>query len=163
MRAITMTQPWAGLIASGHKPIENRPRRMIKRDDFGNPFGVHASREIDEDVYDLLKSKFPWLFVPVVYREWQPLSRITSAVIATAVIEREVYQGTSVLGGTLSPESLTDDEREWFFDDRPGNIGYVIRAPHRLHSPVSCSGRQGFWTMPRDVEAKVRNQLARAA
>jgi hypothetical protein len=48
MRALTLTQPWAGLVASGIKLIENRPRQMIKASNWGEPFALHAGREIDE-------------------------------------------------------------------------------------------------------------------
>lgn len=51
MRALTLTQPWAGLVASGIKLVENRPRKIIAQDDFGKRFAIHASREIDESVY----------------------------------------------------------------------------------------------------------------
>lgn len=46
MRALTLTltQPWAGLVASGIKLVENRTRSMIRREDFGRPFALHASR-----------------------------------------------------------------------------------------------------------------------
>jgi hypothetical protein len=46
MRALTLTQPWAGLVASGIKRIENRSRHMIKREDFGKPFAIHAGDAI---------------------------------------------------------------------------------------------------------------------
>jgi hypothetical protein len=156
VRALTLTQPWAGLVASGVKLVENRPRRMIKREDFGKPFAIHASREIDESVYDRIAEIAPDILtierrgnsvihtVPC-FRDWYRFSRDTSAVIAVATIDRVVATTTT----------LTDDERRWFF----GPIGYVMRDVRALAEPVPCRGWQGFWTLPDDVERRVVEQL----
>ncbi len=96
-----MTQPWCGLVASEIKRIENRPRSMIRRADFGEPFALHASREIDESVYDRIEEIDPRLrLLPsimtctslssVVAPAWYRLSRVTSAVIAVATIDAVV-------------------------------------------------------------------------
>jgi hypothetical protein len=158
MRALTLTQPWAGLVASGIKLVENRPRRMIKSSDFGTRFAIHASRQIDEDVYDRIAEIAPDILkrvkVPGVgehweipcFRDWYRLSRDTSAVIAVATLDRIV---------TGNASRLDAEQRRWYF----GPIGYVLRDVVALKSPVPCRGFQGFWTLPGDVEAKVLVQL----
>jgi hypothetical protein len=161
MRAITVTQPWAGLIAAGVKLVENRPRPIVKREDFGQPFAIHASRVIDEPTYWRIAEIAPDL---TVYDEelrhsvwcepsWVDLSRITSAVIAVATIDR-VVQLYSGLAKTADIIDLGDQDR-WFF----GPVGYVLRDVRALATPVPCRGWQGFWTLPGDVAAKVEAQL----
>lgn len=61
MRALTLTNPWAGLVASGIKLVENRQRPMIAKAHFGSPFAIHASREIDESVYHRIAELAPEL------------------------------------------------------------------------------------------------------
>src|SRR5437868_15092636 len=90
MRALTLTQPWAGIVAAGVKLVENRPRSMIRRDDFGKRFALHASRTFDEAVYRRLKKIAPKLFVGGD-QPWQHLARITSAVIAVASVHDVVF------------------------------------------------------------------------
>jgi hypothetical protein len=159
MRALTLTQPWAGLVASGIKLVENRPRRMIKSDDFGKRFAIHASREIDDPTYDRIKSIDPTLFTAAGYARWYSLSRITSAVIAVATLDRmiEVGPASPDFGDPNSQAilSLPEDQRRWFF----GPIGYVLRDVIALETPVPCRGFQGFWTLPADVAAKVGEQV----
>src|SRR5688572_8610213 len=106
MRALTLTQPWAGLVASGIKLVENRPRSMIKGEDFGKPFAIHASRVIDESVYarimdidhDNAITKLDYSdgmivqVIPIDAR-WYKLSRITSAVIGVATLVDAMYIG----------------------------------------------------------------------
>lgn len=170
MRALTLTQPWAGLVASGIKLVENRPRSMIKREDFGKPFAIHASREIDASVYDRIAA----IHTVPCFRDWYRLSRdrivaspcrsifrmsgATSAVIGVATIERAVIGLPDGRAGDAfdhgKPVDLGDQHR-WFF----GPIGYVLRDAIALPEPVPCRGWQGFWTLPDDVEATVRAQL----
>lgn len=157
MRALTLTQPWCGLVASGIKLVENRPRSMIKREDFGTPFALHASREIDESVYDRIEEIAPELkaeLIDIAESFWYPLTRITSAVIAVATIDTVVGVGGR---GVMSPMSnhLPADQRRWYF----GPIGYVLRDVRALATPVPCRGWQGFWTLTSDLERAVLAQI----
>lgn len=166
MRALTLTQPWAGLVASGIKLVENRPRSMIKREDFGKRFAIHASREIDQTVYERIAEIAPELRpdlkVPLLMR-WTALSRITSAVIAVATIDK-------VLDGGWDAESIAEhadalsfsngdklgpQQVRWFF----GPVGYVLRDVVALPKPVPCRGWQGFWTLAPELERAVMEQL----
>lgn len=172
MRALTLTQPWAGLVASGIKLIENRPRHMIKREDIGKTFAIHASRENAWGVYDRIVELAPELghYIEVDGQRggpaleshpWVLLSQITSAVIAVATLD-------SILDPRacgIDPDSddaraaLAPDQRRWFF----GPIGYVLRDVRALATPVWCRGWQGFWTLPDDIAARVDDQIARRA
>lgn len=165
MRALTLTQPWCGLVASGIKRVENRPRQMIRAEDFGVPFALHASRVIDHDVYDRIDQIAPGLTSGVP--PWLVLSRYTSAVIGVATIDKVFHSGWDAdsiasAATTLSysnGELLGPDQVRWFF----GPVGYVLRDIRALATPVPCRGWQGFWTLPDETERAVTAQLARAA
>jgi len=151
MRALTLTQPWAGLVASGIKLVENRPRKIIKSDDFGKRFAIHASREIDETVYKRVDEIAPGVCRaydgsgPAI-GDWWHLSRITSAVIAVATLDTSL---------TWPGELPAEDQRRWFF----GPIGYVLRDVVALKRPVLCRGWQGFWNLAPELERAVVEQL----
>lgn len=159
MRALTLTQPWAGLVASGIKLVENRPRRMIKSEDFGKPFAIHASRVIDESVYNAIALLDPSLDLGRGQDDarWYHLSRITSAVIAVGTIERELHGWSEADLREYNAELALNlgDQRRWFF----GPIGYVLRDVRALAKPVPCRGWQGFWTLTPDLERAVMEQL----
>lgn len=173
MRALTLTQPWCGLVASGIKLVENRPRRMIKSDDFGKPFALHASREIHGDVYASIESIAPELYSdvgppesPLWERPWYRLSRVTSAVIALATIDK-VFDGgwteesIAAHADDLSFASgarLGPDQIRWFF----GPVGYVLRDIRALATPVPCRGNRGFWTLSAEIERAVVEQIGAA-
>src|SRR4051812_24347239 len=159
-RALTLTQPWAGLVAAGIKLVENRPRAMIKRGDFGKRFAIHASREIDPVVYDRIRAIAPDL-VPSFERDqgWWALSRITSAVIAFATLADALYIGGNDEATTrkmLDRAFGTGHTQErWTF----GPTCYVLRDVVALAKPVPCRGYQGFWTLDEKTESAVREQL----
>lgn len=163
MRALTLTQPYCGLVASGYKLIENRPRPMIKREDFGKPFALHASREIDVNVYDRIYEIAPKLDEggDEYGAPWHILSRVTSAVIAVATIDYVVVNFTRIDGSSQAVDLASGvdadlgEQARWFF----GPIGYVLRDVRALATPVPCRGWQGFWTLPDDVAARVETQL----
>jgi hypothetical protein len=161
MRALTLTQPWCGLVASGIKRVENRPRHMIKRDAIGTRFAIHASREIDEDIYSRIFRIGPELDprgAPENER-WFNLSRIKSAIIAVATLDAILDPGACGILPWL-PEAaapLAEDQRRWFF----GPIGYVLRDVVALPTPVACRGWQGFWCVGELTEHAVRAELRR--
>lgn len=162
MRALTLTQPWAGLVASGIKRVENRPRSMIKREDFGKPFAIHASRRIDRGAWPSIIAiapetalDFPGPMAPSarIHR----LAEITSAVIAVATIDSILDPRACGIDpdseGAASP--LPADQRRWW----GGPIGYVLRDVQALETPIACRGYQAFWTLPAEVERKIVEQL----
>jgi hypothetical protein len=174
MKAITLTQPWAGLVAAGIKLIENRERPIISVARFGEPLAIHASREIDESVYELIADIAPELATwgirdgkrfPTfdVTAPWYRLSRITSAVIGVSVPRRVVRATVTVdlvdgIGYSYDAKELAEigEQRRWLF----GKFGYVFDAgPRVLPTPVHCKGMLGCWTLPPDVEQRVKEQL----
>lgn len=171
MRALTLTQPWCGLMAAGVKPIENRGRKIIAPARAGERFALHASREIDDDVYDRIAEIAPELTDSgIIWRDhakhgsprWMKLAEITSAVIGVTrlvtCIERTHEDDGGwrfVDGWPRAPRLLEYGELRWFF----GEYGYVCTDMVPLATPVPCRGWQGFWTLPDDVEAAVRRQL----
>lgn len=155
MRALTLTQPWAGLVASGIKLVENRPRPVIKATSMGTRFAIHASREIDESIYDRIKEIDPSLFTQRGYACWYRYSRITSAVIAVATVKAK-FEMTSVQDAQDRIDLMfgSNDQGRWAF----GPICYLLSNIVALADAVPCKGSLGFWSLPADVERDVIRQ-----
>jgi hypothetical protein len=173
MRALTLTQHWAGLVASGIKLVENRPRRIAPRDLFGKQFAIHAGRQQGDlatwrRVVELAPETaldFPGPMAPGA--RVRKLMDVTSAVIAVATLQHELHGGWDEAAIAEHRESLRVqlkeltgdvDQVRWFF----GPIGYILRDVHALAKPVPCKGALGFWTLPADVERAVRAQIEAA-
>lgn len=176
MRALTGYPLWFGLIAAGLKPDENRDRSLVRRENYGVPFAIHngaaQAPKKHRETWDKIAQIAPDLIDgwrsadEVTWPEWFRLSRITKAVIAVATIERRAFIGRRT--SDVSPEDWLLDadtcekicpvsQRRFAF----GPVVYMLRDVHRLATPVSCPGRQGFWTLPDDIEHAVTSQLVR--
>lgn len=150
-KALTLTQPWGGLVAAGHKPIENRgwnpPKAMI-----GKRFALHASREIDRDVYHRVMEIAPELADRTL--PWFELSRVTSAIIGIARLVR-VVSDHMLPGSESSVESLPEQDRRWFF----GPKGFVLAEIQALREPIPCPGSLSFWRIPKPVREEMAKQF----
>lgn len=121
MRVLSILQPWAWLIANGHKDIENRSWTTPYR----GPFLIHAGkrwgREQREDL-SFVRARFPHIEVPLSFE----------------------------LGGIVGQATIvgcTDDsESPWFF----GPYGFEIADASPLPF-VPLRGQLGWFRPPADV------------
>lgn len=144
------------VVAPGQPPPRPRYRDVYVPTVCGIPVvfaeltGPCLRRRNHDRIYDLAPELEPG-------ETWYQLSRITSAVIGIATIDRMLDPVAHGIG-TAEPEArapLADDQRRWFF----GPIGYVLRDVRALATSVPCRGWQGFWTLTPDDEARVMGQL----
>jgi len=154
MKAITLWEPYASLMAIGAKRNETRGRRTSLRGDVA----IHASAA---------DHGMPEEIVPLVIEAFQ---------------SRGVKPSPDTMGCIVAVVELYDClMSEWFYEQRepnnpmlielskeefafgnyePGRFIYMTRNVRRLKHPVPCRGAQAIgWTVPSDIEAKVRAEL----
>ncbi len=120
MRALTIKQPWAELIITGLKDVENRSRRTA----FRGRFAVHAGlRRADFDDLDLDQ-------MPPKYRK--PI---------TAAWLRHNDPGR-VLGTIELVDCVQDSSSPWAID---GYWHWVLRNPRPYTRSVPAKGQLGLW------------------
>lgn len=138
MRALTVWQPWAGLMAAGIKLVENRSRRIVSPKHFGSRIAIHAGARLDSEGLRAIRASWP----EDVDRAVKLIAQL-GAVLAVATVV-----------GVHEHGDLGDQER-WYC----GPIGYVLRDVRALATPVPCRGHLGLWTLPADVERAVVAQI----
>lgn len=125
MKAITLWQPWASLIAYGVKTRETRswepPRGLI-----GQRIAIHAAARPMRHA-DMAPSR-----IEPIPREAFPLP--LGAIVATAKIAR-VDQAD---GTHLDP----------YGDYTAGRFVWTLEDVRRLRRPIPARGFQGFWKWP---------------
>lgn len=159
--AITIRQPWAGLVAAGFKTVENRtirPPASVR----GRRVAIHAGRMfdanwdafygaraiVDDEIYETLKLVPP------------PLADAHKAVLATARVVGYVVKPSGNAASTTmfsASHDLTDDDLLWW--DR-ARIGWILRDTVALPEPVAARGNQGVWnwTVPEGMERTVTGE-----
>lgn len=126
MKALTIRQPWAQLIASGAKDIENRTWSTNYR----GLIVIHASASLNRsDVIDACDHM--GCFIP----------KFSRRIFAE---EAKTYP----LGAALAVAELTDvvtaSDSPWFF----GPYGFVLQNVKRFATPVPTKGALGLWGIP---------------
>jgi len=188
MRALTLTQPWAALVALGIKRIENRDRPLIRRADFGKPFAIHAGKKVDESVYQRIDELWPRCGIYMGDDFLDPtcpqltctrrLGHAGRCDSVTGVRDDEVWMKLSrVTSAVIGVATVTDAvkvagcgpetiaavcEKMGVADHRRwmfGPTAYITKDNRALATPVPHRGFQGFWTLPDAIAAAVGSQL----
>lgn len=140
--ALTLWQPWAGIVAAGIKRVENRdwapPRWLV-----GQQFAIHAGKRWDDEGATFCAKVMDWGPNPA----WPPLAQVRGAVIAVATLAGCAFHDYGLLAGF-------EDQAPWFF----GPYGWLLRDVVAIE-PVPCRGFQKLWALPAAVEAEVRRRV----
>jgi hypothetical protein len=176
MKAISLWQPWASLIACGAKPFETRswapPRELI-----GQPIAIHAAKKIDKDaaafaeelVYgqhghdlgdrleeswggdeccDDLMGKFGHALMPIGCVV--AIVRLDAAFQLGGAADDTAHPAARVTRRLLSrqmPECFTVRYDE-FGDYAPGRWAWLLRDVRPITPPTPVKGAQGFFDLP---------------
>ncbi len=132
--AITVRQPWAGLIfESDPKDVENRQTNIVGA--YRGPLAIHAGRQCDPEIIDL----------------WNYQRSVILGVVQVVGVHL-----SDTCRGPAGPAGITTCSK--WADLSPVHI--QIADPIRLPEPIPYrEGRLGRWLLPADVEAEVLRQI----
>lgn len=160
MQGLSLTQPWASLLASGKKKIETRS--------WGHPsmahqwLAIHASKKFPRDCRDLCyESTFSRALTAI--GSVKPADLPLGAILGVAYLHRigriseRASDGAVMIAGHDLPVEAGDELE--FGDFTPGRFGWVFTNVRRLAEPLPAQGALGLWTVPADIEARIREQL----
>ena len=133
MKALTLHQPWASLIAEGHKTIETRSWRPPK-DLIGQTIAIHAGKK-------LVRLKDP-LWLQAVDRclgqNWS--DNLPSGAIIALVRLTEVNKTESLAFELKEPEAT-------FGDYSRGRWAWSLSDRRLLSETIPTRGWLGFWSL----------------
>lgn len=140
MKAITIQQPWAGLIASGHKRFETRGWKTNYR----GPIAIHAGKQKDYDTCMLLAKEYT-----SIWGEITPLSFGSVIAIADLTECYEVHvdhtDDAVLMRGNMPFVWIGKDTNEFRFGFYE-NGRYAWRLENvRPIEPIPAKGQQGLW------------------
>jgi len=150
MKAITLYNPHAVLMASFEKRIETRPRRWK----YCGPVAIHSGLSgacdylSDEEPFKsvLAKCGYPhWSCMPFgcVLAVGQMIGSVESEYLQTVETEERPRAYTN--GGMLDiPYHFTAQEQA-FGNYNPGRFCYIFSSMRRLREPIPAKGHQGIW------------------
>lgn len=157
MRGLSLTQPWATLVAVGAKKIETRSWSTSYR----GPIAIHAAKRFpteDRELcdygpflsalraggYDLGQS--PYRSSPSGWGKVLSLG----AIVAVAYLDWVV--GTPATPGLVCGHELPPPEPEASFGDySPGRYAWGLDFARPLPKPIPYRGALGLWEVPADL------------
>ena len=127
MKAISLWQPWASLMADGRKKIETRhwrpPMWLLKQ-----PLAIHATMKVDSDACEDFG--------------YDPLTIPRGCIVAIVRLDDFVKFGENAWREFGRPETEYGD-----FD--MGRFGWRCALLEKLNPPVAAKGFQGIWDWER--------------
>ncbi len=152
MKALSLTQPWASLIAAGAKKIETRPWTTTYR----GPLAIHASKGFPGTAKRFCEARvvrraLGWplhdeldeLRFPKEFRKYVD-SLPTGAVIATCnlVGYRKIVAEIYGFGGQMTEPPPPEC---YFGDYTPGRFGWILEDIKVLPEPIPAKGALSLW------------------
>lgn len=162
MKALSLTQPWASLVASGAKRIETRSWSTSYR----GRVAIHASKGFPLDCRVLCSTQ---PFLRELTRAGLSVPEMPlGAIVATATLAECFLTGDTlnyrhvsrtVRGAHGLTYDITPQEIE-FGNYEPGRYGWVLVDVCQLPTPIRCKGALGLWTVPEDLLSAIERERA---
>ena len=149
MKAISIKQPWASLIAQGIKDIENRtwkcPPKYI-----GQRVLIHASRKPDKEPYQLFNDTQIKVLDDKIM-DVCGFYEITGAIIGSVKIVGCVINHSSIWADqTLNYVKGTSSDIHKFVTGQKIVYNWILAEPILFQVPIPVKGKLSFW----DVQVK---------
>ena len=143
MKVLSIRQPWAWLIMTGLKDVENRTWNT----DFRGRFAIHASKKFDWDaLIVLLKKRVPsWITQSMIAHlglelaETPEKSKVTESLDEFGVILGEI----TLVDCTKRNSSVWCDS---------GLYHFLLKNPIPFRKNIAAAGKLGFWNFERNVK-----------
>lgn len=138
MKAITIKQPWATLIALGEKRFETRGWQTKYRGELA----IHAGKQVDRDA-----CLEPEIKAALVRNGILSISMLpTGSVIATATLKDCIRSAETWTDGyVLENGELVYSPEYDFGDFTPGRYAWDLRDVKQFPHPVPAKGQLSLW------------------
>ncbi|WP_458414545.1 ASCH domain-containing protein [Schinkia sp. CFF1] len=143
MKAITIKQPWATLIALGEKKFETRSWQTKYRGEIA----IHAGKTIDKGAFDEVAIMEALLRHGIKSKEELP----TAAIIATVDLV-ECHKVTADYMSMYDEEKagtenglLIEGNEWWFGDYTEGRYAWELTNLYVLPEPIQAKGQLSLW------------------
>lgn len=154
MKAITLIQPWASLIAMGNKKIETRSWKTNHR----GPLAIHAGASMPKQAKGFCSQIAEILHVQYNGSIWYYMANhvgdytfghilATCELVDCCTITPDILVKSATEWKMSEPCYLPlPDEKELVFGDyTPGRYAWILKNVKQLKKPIPAKGQQGLW------------------
>lgn len=141
MKAITIHQPWASLIAIGAKKFETRGWKTKYR----GPIAIHAGKNKNYFACMMLARDYKEIWNQITPLQFGSILAIADLVECRKVSDWNFNNGIPVLHGE-NDDYLIAEKEAFFGDYTPGRYAWQLENV-RLIDPRPAKGQQGLWNI----------------
>lgn len=143
MKALSVYQPWATLIAIGAKRFETRPWLTHHR----GPLAIQAGLKKPPTSWDLRGPVVEAVVEALGGDAWEDLPRGAIVGIVKVVRCDETSRAIRHIGVSYHDQLFGD----W----TPGRYAWQLTNNYAFIKPIECLGRQRLFNLPADIETQV--------
>jgi len=168
MKALSVWQPHASLIAIGAKAIETRSWYTKYR----GPLAIHASVKLMREQWRMCMHepfRSALTGAKLLFLDGHGIKDLliipTGAVITTCnlvdvryMLQGKLYRyenGAVIAGGEIP---MPGEPELSFGDYTPGRFAWILKDVQKLPEPIPAKGQQGLWTVPPEIEVIITNE-----
>lgn len=160
MKALTLYQPDASLVAIGAKRLETRAWQTSYR----GALAIHASKFSSPERQYLIYSVEPFhttLIEGGVISSGQHKADQKDVPYGAIIAVCELVGIVSVRDVLTQPDRYITTEHEIWFGhfQYPHYFAWQLEQVRMLPVPISIQGRQGLWTCPTSIEQQILQQI----
>lgn len=138
MKTLSLTQPWATLVAIGAKRVETRSWKTSYR----GPIAIHAAKGFPKWAREFTLEPMVYEAVRFDKHEGYPLGALIATARLVNILPTDILIGGTVFDVSFEPLS----ERERFFGDySSGRFGWFLEDVRQLDKPIPAKGALGLW------------------
>lgn len=158
MKAISLHQPWASLIACGTKTIETRSWKAHESV-IGERIAIHAAKTRTG------RFAFNGCDLPANFEDLPFGCIVATAVLADCVQVNHIWRGNYETTSPSLGDEVSDSPMGLRFPvDRYGDFDrgrwlWILTGIERLDRPIATPGRQGFWNLPPEITSRIRKTV----
>lgn len=154
MKALTLTQPWATLVAIGAKRIETRSWQTAYR----GPLAIHAAKGFPKWARDTCTDENFWEVLMAPHLDWErtwlnipksllPLGCViaTCQLIACKFITSAMSPGTPEEMALRSSITPPPEPERSFGDYETGRYAWILEDVQMLQKPIPAKGALSLW------------------
>lgn len=144
MKALTLIQPWASLVALGEKKIETRGWKTSYR----GPLLIHAGKKIEKNICDIEPFYSVLRSHGIDSFEKLPTGVIIAKCKLVDCVKMAGYSIDSsfrVINATLGNGQFIDGNEVEFGDYAPGRYAWILEDVEILKEPILVKGKLSIW------------------
>lgn len=164
MKALTLTQPWATLVAKGDKHIETRSWSTTYR----GPLAIHAAKGLPKSWRELRSDPFVETLLPLVginasgapNIDWLPRGAIVATCLLVDVVSTVAAESALNLVVDRGDSSGRAARELAFGDYTRGRLAWLLECVAQIEEPLPARGALSLWeTEPHPVLELAELQL----